>query len=415
MPAAPFLADRPTSPRMERGRPTVTLSRRAVAAGAAGLLLLSAWSAATVWYFVAHDQVALSLLGGEAGQKRAYEDKLVALRTRLDEVSSRRMVEQELLENRLRDLLARQAAFQARQGRVEALADRAGGSSTGPGRAGPNPDGAISAYAPLPPTDRSDPFRHRVRDPSSRAPERRSDLDRLRGDLDGAERNLASFEALQRSTLEGLIKHTQTLGRRVETAIRTLGLDPTAIETGGAGGTGGPLLSASPGDPLEALLQEAEISLARLDRLQRGAGALPFGEPIRGEIDLSSGFGYRLDPFTRSPAMHTGLDFRAEHGAPARAAGAGRVVAAEFSGAYGNMVEIEHAQGVSSRYAHMSSIAVAVGQHVKAGAVLGRVGSTGRSTGPHLHFETRVNGDAVDPQRFLKAGAALSPVMTASR
>jgi murein DD-endopeptidase MepM/ murein hydrolase activator NlpD len=113
--------------------------------------------------------------------------------------------------------------------------------------------------------------------------------------------------------------------------------------------------------------------------------------------------------------MHTGLDFRAEYGAPARAAGGGRVIAAEFSGAYGNMVEIEHAQGVTSRYAHLSSIAVTVGQAVKAGTVLGRVGSTGRSTGPHLHYETRMNGEAVDPQRFLKAGAALTPVVTASR
>ena len=88
---------------------------------------------------------------------------------------------------------------------------------------------------------------------------------------------------------------------------------------------------------------------------------------------------------------------------------------AEWSGAYGKMVEVEHAQGVTSRYAHLSSIAVAVGQEVKPGALVGRVGSTGRSTGAHLHYETRINGDAVDPQRFLRAGAGLAAVITASR
>ena len=83
------------------------------------------------------------------------------------------------------------------------------------------------------------------------------------------------------------------------------------------------------------------------------------------------------------------------------------MIAAESAGGYGNMVEIDHGTGLATRYAHLSTIAVAVGQAVEAGAVLGRAGSTGRSTGPHLHYETRVDGEAVDPQRFLRAGARL--------
>src|ERR671917_1062687 len=96
-----------------------------------------------------------------------------------------------------------------------------------------------------------------------------------------------------------------------------------------------------------------------------------------GHADLTSAFGYRIDPFTRGPAMHTGLDFRAEPGAPVRATGAGQVVSAEYAGGYGNMVEIDHGNGVATRYAHLSSIAVSPGQTIAAGAVIGRAGSTG--------------------------------------
>ena len=98
----------------------------------------------------------------------------------------------------------------------------------------------------------------------------------------------------------------------------------------------------------------------------------------------------------------------AEQGSPIRATAPGKVVTAEYSGGYGNMVEIEHAGGISTRYAHMSAITVSAGQSVTTGTVLGRVGSTGRSTGPHLHYETRINDEPVDPTRFLRAGGTLA-------
>jgi murein DD-endopeptidase MepM/ murein hydrolase activator NlpD len=116
----------------------------------------------------------------------------------------------------------------------------------------------------------------------------------------------------------------------------------------------------------------------------------------------------RIDPFTRGPALHTGLDFRADPGAEVRATAAGRVVSAEYSGGYGRMVEVDHGNGITTRYAHLSAMRVAPGQAVSAGTILGRVGSTGRSTGPHLHYETRIDGTPVDPQLFLRAGARLA-------
>jgi murein DD-endopeptidase MepM/ murein hydrolase activator NlpD len=127
-------------------------------------------------------------------------------------------------------------------------------------------------------------------------------------------------------------------------------------------------------------------------------------------LDLSSGFGVRMDPFLRAPAMHTGLDFRANHGDPVRATATGKVVTAAWSGGYGKMVEIDHGNGLSTRYGHLSAIDVEEGQSVRIGQTLGRVGSTGRSTGPHLHYETRIEGEAVDPQKFLRAALRLGGV-----
>jgi murein DD-endopeptidase MepM/ murein hydrolase activator NlpD len=105
--------------------------------------------------------------------------------------------------------------------------------------------------------------------------------------------------------------------------------------------------------------------------------------------------------------MHTGTDFRGNVGDPIRATAAGTVTHAGWSGGYGNMVEVDHGNGLSTRYGHLSEIEATVGETVRAGQVIGRLGSTGRSTGPHLHYETRVDGEAVDPERFLRAGARL--------
>ena len=119
---------------------------------------------------------------------------------------------------------------------------------------------------------------------------------------------------------------------------------------------------------------------------------------------MSSPFGVRTDPFLGRPAMHTGIDLRGDIGEPAHATAAGKVTIAGWDGGYGNMVEIDHGNGLATRYGHLSEIDVKVGQIVRIGQVIGKIGSTGRSTGPHLHYETRINGEPVDPQKFLRAG-----------
>ena len=143
---------------------------------------------------------------------------------------------------------------------------------------------------------------------------------------------------------------------------------------------------------------------AAADRLRRLLPSLPLRKPLEGPLDVTSPFGGRPDPFFGRLATHTGVDLRDPPGSPVRATGGGRVVSAGWNGGYGNMIEIDHGNGLTTRYAHLSAILVNEDQWVDAGATVGRLGSTGRSTGPHLHYEVRINGEPVDPQRFLRAG-----------
>ncbi|HEX4511324.1 MAG TPA: M23 family metallopeptidase, partial [Burkholderiaceae bacterium] len=131
---------------------------------------------------------------------------------------------------------------------------------------------------------------------------------------------------------------------------------------------------------------------------------IPSSRPIDGPV--GSGFGFRPDPFTGRGALHTGLDFPADIGTPIHAAAGGVVHAVQWHPEYGQMLEIDHGHGLMTRYGHTSRILVKEGELVQRGQVVANVGTTGRSTGPHLHFEVLVDGVPQDPQKFL-AGPAL--------
>ena len=135
---------------------------------------------------------------------------------------------------------------------------------------------------------------------------------------------------------------------------------------------------------------------------------LPTAQPVPGS-HLGSPFGFRIDPITGRSALHTGLDFQADPGTPILAAAGGVVVVQEYHAAYGNMVEVDHGKGLITRYAHASTTFVKKGDLVKRGQKIAAVGSTGRSTGPHLHFEVLADGTPQDPQKFLLAGGSVLP------
>jgi len=131
---------------------------------------------------------------------------------------------------------------------------------------------------------------------------------------------------------------------------------------------------------------------------------LPNSSPVRASYNSSS-YGWRIDPFTGNNAFHEGLDFTANTGTPIRAAADGIVMSAERTPAYGNIVKINHGAGLETRYAHASKLLVKAGERVIKGQIIAEVGSTGRSTGPHLHYEIRLNGSALDPRQYLQRNA----------
>ena len=204
-----------------------------------------------------------------------------------------------------------------------------------------------------------------------------------------------------------------TLGERL---ARTAGFKPQEFMFDQAPGRGGavstlPTYDLSLGDlnrQVDLLTKQVDDrteKLAILDALMIVDSAkkklLPSISPVEGGL-FSSNFGWRIDPFSGTRAFHEGMDFMAKSGTPAHAAAGGVVISSEFHPQYGNMVEIDHGNGLITRYAHLSKRDVKVGDVVLSRGRIGAVGNTGQSTGPHLHFEVRQNGTPLNPVRFLR-------------
>ena len=216
---------------------------------------------------------------------------------------------------------------------------------------------------------------------------------------------LAEIEARQLAFAERLTRFADRRSAVAEAALRKLGLNPRSVLASleSRGAMGGPLIAFQPSadGAIDPRFKRLGVSLARMDALQRGLQGVPQVVPAAG-IRISSGFGYRTDPFAGSPAFHAGLDFAGPAGAPIYSAARGKVAFVGRHPGYGNLVVIDHGNGLRTRYAHLSAFRTRAGEPVVAGQLIGAVGSTGRSTGPHLHFEVRLHGQAVNPRPFLE-------------
>ena len=176
--------------------------------------------------------------------------------------------------------------------------------------------------------------------------------------------------------------------------LQLLGINPARLSQGG------PFEPMTKGD---ATFKALFNSWKKLDNLADGAIAVPSEKPVK-TAAFTSGFGVRSDPFQARAAMHPGIDLAGPYGTPIYATADGTVLRAGWnSGGYGNLVEIDHGKGIATRYGHMSAVLVAAGQHITRGQQIGRMGSTGRSTGNHLHYEVRIDGRAVNPIPFMKS------------
>src|SRR5690606_8288073 len=214
---------------------------------------------------------------------------------------------------------------------------------------------------------------------------------------------LVRLEARQLAYAERLTRYADRRAARAEAAIRELGLNPKTMLASARTAQGGPFetLSTRRDGSIDPRFERLALSIARMDALERGLNGIPQVMPADIRM-ISSGFGYRSDPFNGRAAMHAGLDFRCYIGAPSRAAAEGKITFVGTKTGYGRVIEVSHGNGLMTRYAHLSALRARVGQGVAAGDVIGLMGSTGRSTGPHLHFEVRVHDRAVNPRPFLE-------------
>lgn len=195
-------------------------------------------------------------------------------------------------------------------------------------------------------------------------------------------------------------------------AVPASAAEPTAAAPAVAKAVGGPLEpldAAVINDKADPQFRSLFTSWKKLDQLAQGVIAIPSQKPIQ-NMSFSSGFGVRSDPFRGYAAMHAGVDMPSPAGTPVYATADGIVGRSEWCNGYGKLVEIEHGKGVQTRYGHLSQLLVEPNTRVRRGDLIGRVGSTGRSTGNHLHYEVRIDGRAVNPLPFLQGSDYLLAV-----
>jgi murein DD-endopeptidase MepM/ murein hydrolase activator NlpD len=366
-------------------------------------VIMAGWSVTTATYFAFRDDVLKGLIARHAEQQFAYEDRIAELRAQIDRTTSRQLLDQEQFEQKLEDIIRRQATLESRAASLNAIADPAATGSIKRG-AQPISDAPGTASRSGRGAWLEAPKSSNARESTSaKEPTRAAGLD---AKLTRVEASLDRVDHRQAAALHQLEDEYEGKARRMRGVLIDLGLKrevPTLA-------TGGPFVPLKlPGDNsgFERALARVSIARTQAEELTRALVSVPVRRPVSGDIDLTSTFGVRVDPFLHVAAMHTGLDFRGNVGDPIHATAAGKVTNAGWSGGYGKMVEVDHGNGLATRYGHLSEIDVAVGDTIRIGQIVGRLGSTGRSTGPHLHYETRIEGEAVDPQKFLNAGTKL--------
>jgi murein DD-endopeptidase MepM/ murein hydrolase activator NlpD len=392
--------------------------RLATAAGIVGVVFGVLYFAAT-GYLVFRDDLLAASLAHQARLQQAYEDRIAVLRANIDRLTSRQLLNQEAFEAKLDDVVGKQAALDARQDIIAGLsqAARSAGLDAAEQSATPLP-------RPRPGDDRVDPvttgsiapdngadqlasagLRTSTATSALPASEEATRIGAVESSLDVLARDQVAYvEQMAGAVAERTTKITSILER--------IGQKPD-VGTDDEDAVGGPFVPLDEDADPQAFRSNVDLITGQIDQfatLRRAATALPLTRPMPA-APITSGFGARMDPFLHRLAMHPGIDFRAPVGSPVRATAAGKIVTAQYAGGYGNMVEIDHGGGVVTRYGHLSRILTKVGDHVEAGALIGRTGSTGRSTGPHLHYEVRVNGRAIDPMTYIRAGTELSALL----
>jgi len=312
-------------------------------------------------------------------QLAAYENRIAHLRTELDRLQSRQYAKSGDINLQLQELAAQQELLVEQHDYVKSLAEKA--KSLGL-------DIDINKSAA----------------PRTAAPEALTGT--ASTDIAEVTDSILTMQAESLSALNAIAQSAENGADIISKELKRAGL---SIKPQSA--TGGPYIPARADMDYVDHVDAANAAIGALARFQNARNALklaPIHRPLASKYKYSSRFGNRRDPFTGKSAFHSGLDFSAPRGAKVRAIGAGVVTFAGPKGGYGNAVEVTHPNGLVSRYAHLSIIRVKKGQNVTANNTVGLVGSTGRSTGAHLHLEIRKNDEPLNPDRFMTVGFKLS-------
>lgn len=373
--------------------------------------LLSLGYLAATAYLVLRDDLIGATMARQARMQYEYEDRIAALRAQVDRVTSRQMLDQQVVEQKVEKLLEQQNALSSRNGKIGTILGRAAASGitepAEPQQSAQTGGGlkAIDALMGKAETENGQPTELAYAEAAPNP--RESAGDRADRVFSTMTLSLKSIEQEQMDRLQNLASGAEDTATKIEDIMSGTGVPINREEPSAEGG---PFVEPLKGSDFELSLQRLDQALDRLESVRATASRLPFTNPAPGR-PITSTFGNRTDPFFGKLAMHTGIDFRFETGEPVRATGSGKVVNASAAGGYGNMVEIDHGNGITTRYGHLSKISVSVGDKVSQGEMIGRAGSTGRSTGPHLHYEVRYRGEAENPMRFIKAAAKLETLL----
>ncbi len=396
-------------------------------------------------YLVFRDDLINASYARQARVQYEYEDRIAALRAKLDRVTSRQLLDQQAIEARVRDLIARQDNLGNRGTRMNGLLEKA--------KAHGLQDETGSTVPTITPKIQ----------PESSEPVKSSSIDvsgsdklvafagafSLRGSLEGNSKtaqtsvliaqnpddtgfqvarnihipemtsrfteslfgeianSIGTIDASQRQKMDSLRIAASGRSKKIASVLASAGFAvPGTVKRN----IGGPFIPLDQTVDFSLHLEALDDSLTLLNEVTQMARSLPLYRPtMNGSV--SSRFGSRVDPFNGRMAMHSGMDFKASRGTPVHAAGSGIVIKAGRKGGYGKIVEIKHSNGYTTRYAHLSRILVRLGQKVDMEHIIGKVGTTGRSTGPHLHYEVRKNDKPINPMRFLKAAKNLKALL----
>lgn len=342
--------------------------------------LLLAGNGLLVTAFLLSPDIARLLSGQNEQVIEAYENRIAQLRVEVDRLHSRSYAQAGDLNLQLQELAQQQEVLIEQHQLVRVLVDKADELGIEAATLA-LPETGDTAFAPLPTGN---------------------------ADIDAT---AAAVAQMMGETQFAMTSIAETATERTASIVAELSDLGISVDLpAGLDGVGGPLLAPDDSGEPSPMIEDANAVMAALIRYKAARDSIdvaPIHMPITGNFRQSSGFGNRTDPFTGGRAFHSGLDFAAPKGTTVFSAGKGIVSYVGTRSGYGNVVEVTHDNGLVSRYGHLSGFLSEVGQAVNTGTPIAKVGSTGRSTGPHLHFEVRKGDSAINPKAFLEAGKRL--------